>query len=448
MKHSSIVALTSRYAILCVCLAAYELAAYEIHTSAGPVVRVEVFKPLQPTEQSPEHKDGLGNSLGMWRFVRPFWMVATIETGPVWPGLPIPDDWPQPESTSVVAVDAKTGLAKRLRLTTPDQIIKSLLPLNEDVCAIVVQKRNSKSHSGLQLFSWHMKTDQISTLRPWADIDPIARHLDLDKVTVQWPQNQDLNPVSSQITIGGNAFKSLSSVPLPFNDYSLPLEMTAIWEEGKETRWYAPADGVGVVFFRGVREGKSDVRTRYSPQSSLTLFDPSTTEGVRWQYTLPDVCTNASMHGLLPIYSHWQWSDSLLLQCAYTGHRTEPLTVTLAKMRLQDGVIRNTVNFDADVGVPLDLQWPHCTVDQKRISYLVEHPKYSPKIAVFDFINSRFLDELPCPSNLVRRLVTVLKTDEAVVTDGQRLWAIGIGAENYGASREILRLFLEAGTSP
>lgn len=443
MRHFNIVGLISRCGAMCICLVAFA-----INAAAVPMARVEVFEPLQPTEQSPEHKDGLGNSLGMWCFVRPFWMVATIETGPVWPGLPIPDDWPKPESTSAVAVDAKTGLAKRLRLTTPDQIIKSLLPLNEDVCAIVVQKRNSKSNSDLQLFSWHLKTDQIGTLQPWADIDPIARHLDLDKVTVQWPQNQDLNPVSSQITIGGNAFQSLSSVPLPFKDYSTPLEMTAIWEEGKETRWYAPADGVGVVLFRGVRKGKWDVRTPYSPQSSLTLFDPRAKEGVRWQYTLPDVCINASMQGLLPIYSHWQWSDSLLLQCGYTGHRTEPLTVTLAKMRLQDGVIRNTAKFDADVGVPLDLNWPHCTVDQKRIAYLVEHPKYSPKIAVLDFDNARFLDELSCPSKLVRRLVTVLQTNEAVVTDGQRLWAVGIGPVNYGTSREIIRIFLKAGGAP
>ena len=415
---------------------------------ADPPLMVDAFCPLKSIEPSAKHKDGIRTYLGEWRFVPPFWIVATIETEPAWTGLPVPADWPEPESTAVIVVDARTGRARRLQLTDANLMIRSVLPMDDNICGFVVQKRDTKGAHNLQLYSWNLATDTIGELRPWANVDPIARHLALDKVTVEWPRNEELTPDSTQITIGGDRFPSSSSIPLPFHHYATPLEMTALWEEGKETRWFAPVeDGVGIVLFRGIRKGGNEAGTQYLPQSTLTLFDPRSKNGVRFQRDLSSIGNDSWKDGLLPIYSHWQRNNTLLLQCANTGHHSTPLAVSLVKLQLQDGSVLNTSTFEADTGFLLDLNWPHCTVDQQRIAYLVEHPKYSPKLAVFDFENARFLDELSLPSRLIRRLVTILRSNDAVVTDDLQLWAVGIGRENYGESRLIVRLFVEPQSS-
>jgi len=417
--------------------------------AAFPIAQIEAFQPLPILMKAPAGQTHpIGNSAGAWSFVRPCWMVTTINTGPYYGALHDPPDWPMATATSAVAIDVKTGGPKRLRLTTPDFLIHSLLPMGEDLCGIVVRKKDSQAGSDLQIFSWCLKTGHIGKLRPWADINLIARHLNLAKCEVHWPATRKLDPDSSLITIGGNPFPSTSSVPLPFHDYATPLEMTSLWEEEKETRWYAPTDdGTGIILFRGVREGKWDIGVPYSQKSSLTLYSPKARGGIRWQRTLSGICNDRWMQGLLPIYSHWQGSDDLLLQCAYTGIRSEPTTVCLTKLRLQDGTVRGTATLTTDAGFDFCLKWPNCTADQKRIAYMVEHPKYTPKIAVYDFENARFLDEISCPSkmadNLFTELTTVLTTNEAVIDDGLQLWAIGIGPKNYGKSRVIARLFIE-----
>ncbi|MFN0197268.1 MAG: hypothetical protein ACKVT0_11030 [Planctomycetaceae bacterium] len=397
------------------------------------------FQPFMALD-SPVSSAGSGTpaeSVGEWRVVRPSWLVARIDRGS-YSGLSPRN---RPAGVGVLAVDVSGDRAIRFSLRDERLIINSILPLGKNVCGITAFK-DVERRKQLSLFAWNLDTDQISLVRRWTPIvDPIARQLDLDKVELTWKEGE-LGLEPSSISILSKADGSTVSIETPFVDYESPSQMTPLWEGNKETRWYAPSnDGTGIVFFRGVREGKPDFGQAFSDNSVLTLIDPTSDGGIRWEHRLQtEIGPGSPVEGCLPIFTPWGYRNEMILQLADLGYHVKPVPVELVRIRLNDGKVVSRSEFIADTGFSFR-RWPHCSYDLSRVVYHVEHPKHFHKLAIFSIPDGDFIDELPCPTRHCRKLITVLPSDEAVVVDNTCLWAVGIGTTNLGKVRTITTLF-------
>jgi hypothetical protein len=66
-------------------------------------------------------------------------------------------------------------------------------------------------------------------------MSPVARIVDASRLKLAWQSGSPNEPGSAQVelTLAGGA-KIL--VPAPLEEYSLPVEMSMLWEDGQETR--------------------------------------------------------------------------------------------------------------------------------------------------------------------------------------------------------------------
>jgi len=388
-------------------------------------------------------------SISQWCCVRPYWRVGVFSEAPALSGLPAPREKIDHESIrGIIAVNTESGRTVWLRVGIDFSLVQSVFPLGEHCFGVVKKSKGKTALLKLQEVNILQKT--VGEEREWGPINSIARAVDMSRVNLEWDPNSKWGLASSKVTLRYGQTKSKVTVPAPFQDYSLPNQMSALWEEGRETRWYAPAgDGIGVVYFQGRRPTEYESDSPYTHSSSLTCFAPRHPRGFRFQMTLPDIVgrKNVDCDSLLPLYSPWKNQPTLLVEYNTTRRMgIHGRSVLLARIDLRDGSVHRILEFEEleKFRFLVRLWWPQCSPDQSRIVYLVQSDRRAiGSLAVFSVAERRFLKELPWPCPFARQLLTVLPTEEAVVSDPCRIWAVGVGKDNYGKVRQICELFFE-----
>lgn len=387
-----------------------------------------------------------------WCVVRPHWIVGILKEGPAAKSLP--GDW-NPENNRVVgviAVNLDNGQVKQLK--APGVMIASLVPLGDHRCGFTLKRKRSGAEQGemeCQIREWNLHTDQIGDARDWHPLmGPVARIVDSSRVRLLWQSGSADDPGSARVELRlGDG--SSTSFPAPLKDYSLPVEMSTLWEEGQETRWYAPTDdGIGVVSFIGRRSREQEWREPYSESSTVTCYDPRANDGMRWRLALADLVgsDNREVHSVVPIYSPWMYQPTLLIECVSKGRDDDGHkkgdSVRIVQVNLRDGSIQQSADFEASERFRFLVRswWPRCSTDQARVIYMVQDDRSHPcRLAVYSVSEQKFLDDVTCPLPFADHLLPVSQANEAIVLDQWQMSAVGIGEANYGQVREVHRLF-------
>lgn len=387
-----------------------------------------------------------------WCAVRPHWIVGILKEGPAAKSLP--GDW-NPENNrvvGVVAVNLDNGQTKQLK--SAGIMIESIVPLGDHRCGFTLkrqQKGTERQQQEYQLREWNLLTDEVGDARNWHPLmGPAARVVDTSRLTLEWQSGSAVEPGSAKVELQ-LVDGSRVAVPAPLKDYSLPIEMSTLWEEGQETRWYAPTeDGIGLISFVGQRSRDEKWREPYSANSTVTCYDPRVDGGVRWTLSLKDLIgqDNREVHSVIPIFSLWTYQRTLLIECIAKGSddagRKKANPVRIIQVNVRDGSILRSVGFDASERFRLLVRswWPRCSTDQTRVIYMVQDDRSRPcRLAVYSVSEQKFLDDVTCPLPFAEHLLPVSPADDAITLDQWQMSAVGIGEANYGQVRQIHHLF-------
>ncbi|MFV0444410.1 MAG: hypothetical protein ACK5Q5_12645 [Planctomycetaceae bacterium] len=413
--------------------------------------------PMQPRtfSQAPDPDELWVRSIEDWHAVRPHWLVGILHEGPAATGTPLaPDEMDESRHVGVVAVNVNDGKAKWLRPNYRGQFLDSVVPLGDHRCGFTLKRQRKgteRQQQQYQLREWNLLTDEVGDARDWHPLmGPVARVVDTSRLTLEWQSGSAVEPGSAKVELQ-LADGSRVAVPAPLKDYSLPLEMSTLWEEGQETRWYAPTeDGIGVISFVGQRSREEKWREPYSASSTVTCYDPRVDGGVRWTLSLKDLIgqDNREVHSVIPVFSPWTYQRNLLIECIGKGSddtgpkKANP--VRIVQVNLRDGSIQQSVGFDASERFRFLVRswWPRCSTDQTRVIYMVQDGRSRPcRLAAYSVSEQRFLDDVTCPLPFAEHLLPVSPAEEAIVLDQWQMSAVGIGEANYGQVRKVHRLF-------
>lgn len=391
------------------------------------VLQSRIFVPLGSTRD-------WGRGVDRWRCVRPHWIVGLLDERPILTQLPIePGTLDEGRTVGLVAINTKSGQTKWLRLPR-EMDVASTVTLGLNKCGVVVRERRAKPDSGdWQLHSWDLAEDEVGPGRRWDPLlAPIANAVDLDRVSL----SRDLTSLTVSIDIREGGQKV--AVPAPLKEYSTPLEMTAIWEHGDETRWYAPtADRIGLVVFRGQHVGAFGP---VSLESAITCYDPRVENGVRWNVKLSAFVEDGA-NLVLPIAFDWSEQSSLYVQVAGVAKAGKKVTrderIDIFEITLRDGNVEKLADFQRPMFRVHG--WPHCSGNDKRLPFIVDELEGPCTLRVFDLGSKQFLQQLNLAS--LPELVAILPTGEAIIQDPWRLWAVQTSDRDYGKGRDIRQLF-------
>jgi hypothetical protein len=190
--------------------------------------------------RAPDSDELWVRSIEDWQAVRSHWFVGILYEAPAATGMPLaPDESDESRRVAVVAVNIQDGKAKWLRPHYGGQYLDSVVPLRDHRCGFTLKRMRNGSEprqEECQIREWNLHTDQIGDPRDWYPLmSLVARIVDASRLKLAWQSGSPNEPGSAQVelTLAGGA-KIL--VPAPLEEYSLPVEMSMLWEEGQETR--------------------------------------------------------------------------------------------------------------------------------------------------------------------------------------------------------------------
>lgn len=390
-----------------------------------------------------------------WYCIRPGWIVGVIHEGPAQGSVVVPELLAESRHYAAVAISTTDGRAKQVTCDGLIVAIDSLVPLGVDRVGIVTYGGDGWTvRRRCKIREWNLQTDVVGSPRDWHTLtNPVARAVDLESAALDLTVKSDSALPSLLLRKRDAPANRGVEIPLPFKSYETPTRMSSLWEEGRETRWYAAGDdNASVVGFRGVRpSGVWDIDEPLLGESTLTLFDPAEPDGIRWRRTLDEIAGPDADRVVLvaPIRMPWGRHSSLVIDWIdRTGDEILIETVHFAEIRLRDGVVLREAGFLSQPAYPRYFQvsrWPATSADRNRIVFLDESDVISPNhIRVFDLTDQRSLEAIPnSTQDHWEGLVTVLPADEAVIQGATRLWAVGIGEKNYGEIRMLCQLIAD-----